>query len=133
MTDSRPLCILLVEDDPDSLAALVRLLNVAGHEALAAGTAAEALRLARSRRCDVVISDVGLPDRSGLDLMRELSSLYRIPGIALSGYTEAADVEKCEHAGFSRHLKKPVDFQKLLDAVEAVSRTSQAGGTSASP
>lgn len=133
MTDRRPLCILLVEDDADSLTALVRLLSIAGHEALGAGTAAEALQLARSRRCDVVVSDVGLPDRSGLELMRELASLYHIPGIAVSGHTDAADVKECERAGFSRHLKKPVDFRKLLDAVEAVTRTANAREKPADP
>ena len=113
-------CILLVEDDADSLAALARLLKMAGYGALSAGTAEEALRLAAAHRCDLVVSDVGLPDRSGLDLMRELVALYRIPGIAVSGYTGAADVTECERAGFSRHLKKPIDFQTLLRTVEEV-------------
>ena len=126
MVERRALCILLVEDDADSRAALVRLLNMTGHHALAAGDAAEALRLAKSRRCDLVVSDVGLPDRSGLELMRELASLYPIPGIAVSGYTDASDVKECERAGFARHLKKPVDFQKLLETVEELARV--AGG-----
>jgi CheY-like chemotaxis protein len=119
----RPLRILLVEDDADSLSALTRLLTMTGHQALSASTAAEALLLAKAQRCDLVVSDVGLPDRSGLELMRELTSLYAIPGIAVSGFTEAAHVKECERAGFARHLKKPVDFQKLLEAVEQLSRT----------
>ena len=75
----------------------------------------------------MVVSDVGLPDRSGLDLMRELASLYSIPGIAVSGYTDAADVKECERAGFARHLTKPVDFQKLLDAVGEITRSPGPG------
>jgi CheY-like chemotaxis protein len=130
MAEPQPLCILLVEDDADSLAALTRLITLTGHRALAAANAAEALRLAESQRCDLVVSDVGLPDRSGLDLMRELASLYAIPGIAVSGYTDAADVNACERAGFARHLKKPVDFQKLLDAVEQITRSKSAQGSS---
>ena len=122
MPDQRPLCILLVEDDKDSLSALSRLLRMSGHRALAAASAAEALRLAAGERCDVVVSDVGLPDRSGLDLMRELASQYNLPGIAVSGYTDAADVRECEKAGFSKHLKKPIDFQALLDAVDELAR-----------
>ena len=125
MTDRRPLCILLVEDDKDSLSALSRLLRMSGHRALPAASADEALRLAAGERCDVVVSDVGLPDRSGLELMRELAALYRLPGIAVSGYTDAADVRECEKAGFSRHLKKPIDFQALLDAVDEL---THAGG-----
>jgi CheY-like chemotaxis protein len=130
MVERRSLCILLVEDDADSLAALSRLLTLTGHRALSAGTAAEALQLAQTQRCDLVVSDVGLPDRSGLELMRELASLYSIPGIAVSGFTDAADVKECERAGFARHLKKPVDFQKLLAAVEEISRSGPGNGHS---
>jgi CheY-like chemotaxis protein len=120
--ETRPLCVLLVEDDKDSLSALTRLLRLSGHKAIGAATAAEAVRLAAAQRCDVVISDVGLPDRSGLDLMRELSAAYNLPGIAVSGYTDAADVRECTSAGFNRHLKKPIDFQALLNAVEELGR-----------
>jgi DNA-binding response OmpR family regulator len=123
MTDRPALCILLVEDDADSLSALARLLTMTGHRALAAASAEEALRLAGTQRCDIVVSDVGLPDRSGLDLMRELASLYAVPGIAVSGYTDATDVRECEAAGFALHLKKPLDFQELLDAVETITRS----------
>jgi CheY-like chemotaxis protein len=122
MAKRSPLCILLVEDDKDSLSALTRLLRLSGHRALAAASAEEAVRLAAAEKCDVVVSDVGLPDRSGLDLMRELSAAYNVPGIAVSGYTDAADVRECARAGFAKHLKKPIDFQALLDAVEELTR-----------
>jgi DNA-binding response OmpR family regulator len=65
MAKRNPLCILLVEDDKDSLSALSRLLRLSGHRALAAASAEEAVRLAAAEKCDVVVSDVGLPDRSG--------------------------------------------------------------------
>jgi CheY-like chemotaxis protein len=122
MAERRALCILLVEDDADSLAALTRLITLIGHRPVPAQTAAEALRLASENRCDLVVSDVGLPDRSGVEMMRELASLYRLPGIAVSGYTDPADVERCTAAGFVRHLHKPVDFQKLIAVVEELSR-----------
>jgi CheY-like chemotaxis protein len=125
---TRPLCILLVEDDEDSLAALTRLLSMSGHRALAAGSAAEALKLAAKEHCDLVVSDVGLPDRSGIELMRELSRLYSIPGIAVTGFAEAADLNECTSAGFTRHLKKPVDFHKLLAAVNEVGVALSAPG-----
>jgi CheY-like chemotaxis protein len=133
MVERRPLCILLVEDDADSLSALTRLITIIGHRPLAAGTASEALRLAREQRCDIVVSDVGLPDRSGLELMRELTSLYPIPGIAVSGYTEAAHVTECTRAGFVRHLKKPIEFQKLIAAVEELARVNGAALPAAMP
>jgi len=130
MIERRSLCILLVEDDADSRAALARLLNISGHRTIVAGTVAEALQLARAHKCDVIVSDVGLPDRSGLELMRELSALYPIPGIAISGYTDAADVTECERAGFMRHLKKPIDFQTLLDTLEELTSGGGIGGYS---
>ena len=117
---TKPLCILLVEDDEDSLAALSRLLSLSGHRALAASSAAQALELAAAERCDLVVSDVGLPDRSGIELMRELSQRYGIPGIAVTGYADAADLSECAKAGFNRHIKKPVEFPQLLAAVNEV-------------
>lgn len=131
MAKRNPLCILLVEDDKDSLSALSRLLRLSGHRALAAASAEEAVRLAAAEKCDVVVSDVGLPDRSGLDLMRELSAAYNVPGIAVSGYTDAADVHECTKAGFARHLKKPIDFEALLDAVDELTRTGAGAGAPA--
>ena len=125
---TRPLCILLVEDDEDSLAALTRLLSLSGHRALAASSAAEALRLAASEPCDLVVSDVGLPDRSGIELMRELSRQYGIPGIAVTGYAESTDLTQCAAAGFTCHIKKPVEFSKLLQAVKEIAeRTDRIG------
>jgi DNA-binding response OmpR family regulator len=123
-----PLCILLVEDDKDSLSALSRLLRLSGHRPLAAASAEEAVRLAAAEKCDLVVSDVGLPDRSGLDLMRELSATHNVPGIAVSGYTDAADVRECAKAGFARHLKKPIDFDALLAAVEELTRGAKPAG-----
>jgi CheY-like chemotaxis protein len=62
--------------------------------------------------------------------MRELSAAYNVPGIAVSGYTDAADVHECTKAGFARHLKKPIDFEALLDAVDELTR-SGAGASAA--
>ena len=131
MIKRRPLCILLVEDDADSRLAMARLLTMTGHRPLPAANAAEAMRLAQSQRCDVVVSDVGLPDRSGLELMRDLQGLYAIPGIAVSGYTDAADVTECRRAGFARHLKKPIEFETLLETLEELTRAR--GGTGKHP
>jgi PAS domain S-box-containing protein len=113
----RPLRILLVEDHADTSAILLRLLRRMGHEVIHASTIAEGLRIAhdqmRSAGFNLVLSDLGLPDGSGLDLMRELSTAYGLKGIALSGFGMDSDLEQSRSAGFARHLIKPVDIAVL--------------------
>jgi CheY-like chemotaxis protein len=68
-----------------------------------------------------VISDVGLPDISGHDLMRSIRQRRLLRGLALSGYGTEADVQASKDAGFSAHLTKPVDFDDLLTVIREVS------------
>ena len=118
----RPLHILLVEDHEDTAAALADLLRLIGHEVTVAGSVAAALAAAGDGqgRIDLVVSDLGLPDGSGQDLMRELARLYGLRGIALSGYGMEDDVRRSHGAGFLRHLTKPVDLQMLKAAIRQV-------------
>ena len=113
----RPLRILLVEDHADTAAILARLLRRMGHDVLPAHTVADALKLAgkemRLAPIDLVISDLGLPDGSGLELMRQLSADHGLRGIALSGFGMDSDREQSKAAGFSRHLIKPIDIGVL--------------------
>ena len=74
----------------------------------------------------MVISDLGLPDGSGLDVMRHLSARGPVKGIALSGYGREDDVRRAREAGFASHLTKPVDFPGLEDEIRRV----VAGGAS---
>ena len=117
----RPLRILLVEDHADTATILTRLLRRMGHDVLPAHTVAEALRLVekeiRLASIDVVISDLGLPDGSGFDLMRQLSTNHGLRGIALSGFGMDSDREQSKAAGFSRHLIKPIDIATLRTAL----------------
>jgi len=117
----RPLRILLVEDHADTAAVLGRLLHRMGHDVLAAADVATALALAKKEisnaPIDVVMSDLGLPDGSGLDLMRQLSTDYGLRGIALSGFGMDSDLEESIAAGFWRHLVKPIDIGTLRDAL----------------
>jgi CheY-like chemotaxis protein len=115
---SKSLCILIADDHEDSLAALSRLLEMNGYTVHTARTAAEAKDLAASSRCDLFIGDVGLPDQSGLDLMRELRERHGLVGIAVSGYAGKDDVADALAAGFEKHLAKPVTFSDLLAAIE---------------
>ena len=118
----RPLTILLVEDHPDTANALAELLRISGHGVAVANSVAEALATARTTGAgnggiDLVISDLGLPDGSGLELMRELSSRYGLRGIALSGYGMDEDVRKSRDAGFLMHITKPVNVHVLEEAI----------------
>jgi two-component system CheB/CheR fusion protein len=113
--------LLLVEDHGDTAFSLVRLLRRDGHEVRHAATVADALRAAEemvnSSGLDCVVSDLGLPDGNGLDMMRQLSARYHVTGIALSGYGMDLDRLATAAAGFSRHLTKPVDVAALRAAV----------------
>jgi signal transduction histidine kinase len=121
----RTLAILLVEDHADTAEAMAGLLDMMGHQVTTAGTAAAALAaaaagLAGGSRFDLVVSDLGLPDQSGLDLMRELAGRFGLRGIALSGYGMEEDVRQSLAAGFDRHLIKPVPLHTLELAIRDV-------------
>jgi PAS domain S-box-containing protein len=112
--------LLVVEDHEPTLAVLSRLLRDQGHEVMTASTVQSALALASNRRFDFVISDLGLPDGSGIDLMVQLSNDYGLRGIALTGYGMAEDVARTEQAGCLAHLVKPINFDQLHRVLEQV-------------
>ena len=109
----RALKLLFVEDHADTRLSLQLLLAHQGHEVLAVGSAEEALEAAAGERFDAVLSDLGLPDRSGLELMRELRDRFGLTGVAMSGYGMEEDVAKSRAAGFSQHLTKPIGLEQL--------------------
>jgi signal transduction histidine kinase len=118
-----PRHLLLVEDHADTAEALADLLRGRGYQVTMAGSIAKALELANApdgSRIDLVVSDLGLPDGSGLDLMRELSSRHGLSGIALSGYGMEDDLRKSHEAGFRKHLTKPVDVRVLEEAIRGI-------------
>ena len=118
MADAPRICVLLVDDHDDTLAALRRLLTYNGYTVHAAHRADEAVRLAAENKCDLLISDVGLPAQDGLELMRQLKRQYGLRGIAVSGYAAESDVSAALAAGFDRHLAKPVELAKLMSAIK---------------
>jgi two-component system, sensor histidine kinase and response regulator len=105
--------LLVVEDHEPTLAVLTRLLRSQGHDVMPASTLHDALTLASDHTFDFVISDLGLPDGNGIDLMMQLSNDYGLRGIALTGYGMAEDLAKTEQAGFLAHLVKPINFDQL--------------------
>ncbi|HEV7402596.1 MAG TPA: ATP-binding protein [Chthoniobacteraceae bacterium] len=113
----RPLRLLLVEDHLPTLEVLTRLLTRAGHHIVGASTLADARAAVERERFDAILSDLGLPDGTGLDLMRELRAQYGLRGVALSGYGMEEDLARSREAGFIAHLIKPVDVSELRRAL----------------
>jgi two-component system, chemotaxis family, CheB/CheR fusion protein len=110
--------ILLVDDHEDTRQSLERLLRRRGYKVETAGDARSALELAARLPFDLLVSDIGLPDESGFELIRRLRLERPIKGIAVSGFGMEGDLEKSRAAGFSEHLLKPVKFQVLEAAIQ---------------
>ncbi len=123
-----PLRILLVEDNADTLRIMARLLRGRGHHVTSADGLAHAVAAAEGVDFDLLISDIGLPDGSGLDLIRRIGDPRPIPGIALSGFGMDDDIRRSREAGFAEHLTKPVDFRALEDAITRVARPLKDSG-----
>jgi len=113
--------ILVVEDHADTARIMRRLLTREGHNVEVAGDVATALQLAGMRHFDLLISDLGLPDGSGLDLIRALRQRQQqLPAIALSGYGQEQDIRSTREAGFAAHLTKPVNLDRLSLTIATV-------------
>ena len=110
--------LLVVEDEADTLEFLRRLLTTHGATVLTAASAGEALSLVRSESPDLLISDIGLPETDGYDLIqrvrREPSPGRDIPAIALTAYARSEDRTRALRAGYQAHIAKPVEPNELL-------------------
>ena len=111
--------ILLVEDHEPTRTSLARLLMHRYYEVMTAASIAEARVLADTKEFHLLISDIGLPDGNGYDLMLELRKSRPVKGIALTGYGMEQDVARSQDAGFVAHLTKPVGIQSLEVALAA--------------
>jgi PAS domain S-box-containing protein len=112
--------VLVVEDHEPTREVLIRLLEDRGFTVLGAPSVVEAIGIAERETLDFAISDLGLPDGDGYELMARLRQRGEIRGIALSGYGMAADVRRSRQAGFVAHLTKPVTIESLEAALAKV-------------
>jgi signal transduction histidine kinase len=119
-TPASRLHVLLVEDNVVTLKVMSRLFRDFGYDVTPAADIASAKTAAQAKQFDLVVSDLGLPDGNGLELMRQLRDQFGLRGIALSGYGQEEDVRESRDAGFVEHLVKPVDFARLEAAVRRV-------------
>ena len=118
--DDRTCHILVVDDHHDTCTGMKMMLERRGYDITLAHSADQAVEKARHQEFDLLISDIGLPDRSGYDLMRELQATRNLRGIAISGFGMEHDVSRAKAAGFSEHLTKPINFERLEEAIHGV-------------
>ncbi len=126
-TEKRALRILLVDDHVDTCAALEKLLARRGHRVVSVHDVRSAIEAARGDSFDLLISDMGLPDGTGVELMARLDGIGAIRGIAISGFGMYGDVERSLAAGFAVHLVKPVQFRKLEEAITVAMSATRPG------
>lgn len=105
--------VLLVDDHEDTNRSLTQLLRRRGYHVQAANSVRSALEAAANERFDVLVSDIGLPDGSGIELMQRLKNDHPIFGIALTGFGMEDDFRRSHDGGFNHHLIKPVDLNRL--------------------
>ncbi len=112
--------VLVVDDEPDSNEVVSAVLMVRGAEVRVAGSAAQALDVLHAWIPDLVVCDIGMPERDGYSLlraMRERPALARVPAIALTAYATRDDRIRILGAGFQLHITKPIDPEELIASV----------------
>ncbi len=120
------LTALVVDDVKDNLDLARYLLEGAGCRVVTAGSAEEALALRGARRFGLIVSDIGLPDQDGLDLVREIRArgfdAARLPAIALTGFASIHEGQLISAPGYQKHIAKPLDASVLLTAAAELGR-----------
>jgi signal transduction histidine kinase/ActR/RegA family two-component response regulator len=117
--------VLVVDDQPEALHLVRRLLEDCHAEVIAAGSAAEALPLVERDRPHVLVSDIGMPEVDGYELLRRVRALGperggQVPAIALTAFARSEDRTRALRAGFRVHVAKPVDAAELITTVASV-------------
>lgn len=112
--------VLVVDDEEDSVAAVLRILTHRGAEVRGVNSMAEALEAFTEFAPDVVLSDIGMPEHDGYELVARLRALpggRAIPVVALTALARSEDRTRALRAGFQLHISKPVDFTELIAVV----------------
>ena len=123
--------VLLVDDSTDTLRIFRRLLVRAGYEIVVASSAREALETANSVPLDAVVTDLGMPDCDGFELLRELRSraaTANLPAIAASGFTGEEERAAARAAGFDAYFTKPLDLPELIETLDRLLRAAAPRG-----
>ena len=117
--------MLIVDDDTDSRELIDHVLSDCAAEVIATGSATEALALVQKHLPDVLVSDIGMPDLDGFELLRQIRALGSAcggdtPAIALTAFARTEDRRRAVGAGYSVHLAKPVEASKLIATVASL-------------
>jgi PAS domain S-box-containing protein len=115
--------LMIVEDDPDTLEMLRATLEARGFSVTACESAAKTLEVASANQVDLIISDIGMPEMDGFQMikqLREIQGYQNVPAIALSGYASQKDAKAALAAGFNAHVSKPVDPAELVIMVNGL-------------
>jgi CheY-like chemotaxis protein len=119
--------VLLVEDNKDTRQYLMLVLEQLNHKVVPVDRVSAAMAAASETSFDLLISDIELPDGTGLELMYGLGGGRSLPGIAMSGFGSEEDLQNSARAGFSEHLTKPVDLDRLESAIRRATSRSATG------
>jgi PAS domain S-box-containing protein len=117
--------VLIVDDEPDGRQLMVRILEGRGARVTAVAGGAEALELLKSHPFDILVSDIGMPDLDGYELMRRVRLLDSgrpgpIPAIAVTAYARAEDRQRSLLAGYQMHLAKPIEARELVAGIASL-------------
>jgi two-component system CheB/CheR fusion protein len=116
-----PYSVMVIDDSADTLEMLETLFMQVGCRVMVANSAESALKLASAETPSIIISDIGMPEVDGyelLSLLRQIPGMKNVPAIAVSGYASEEDAARALAAGFSAHLSKPMDFDKLFKLIQ---------------
>ncbi len=117
--------ILVVDDEPDTLSMMRRLLQESGAEVRTADSAAAALALFEETPPDILVSDIGMPGENGYSLIRSVRALPvdqggTVPAVAVTAYARAEDRKQAESAGFNQHITKPIEASRLVNILASL-------------
>jgi CheY-like chemotaxis protein len=137
-TDLSGMKVLVVDDEPDARHLLEQILLACGASVRLAADAEQALELLRGDRPDVLVSDIGMPETDGFELIRRVraqadAGLSRVPAVALTAFTRRDDERRALQEGFDRYLPKPVDATALVAELARTVRPRVNPGMSLDP
>jgi signal transduction histidine kinase/CheY-like chemotaxis protein len=121
--------VLIVDDEPDGRALVARILEGRGARPTCAATAAEALKYLAGQRFDILLSDIGMPDMDGYELIRRVREMRpgggAMPAIAVTAYARAEDRQRSLLAGYHMHLSKPIEARELIAGIASLLQLSR--------